>query len=254
MSLKQQAAELRATVAGMTQTIAFLGESSQMSVTQLQTLEKKLRRVSGVEDTRQVMVQINACVELVRAEMVRVQSESKARIASLQAEIARLSAKAPQLPTAGSNDQVTGLPLRELAEEAITAKILSGRESVAALFVVDRVASINGRFGRLAGDEVLIAAARHIAQRLTGVSLFRWTGPAFVAVLEQTGNLASSEEQIRQAGAMRLQKSIEAANRSAMLMVTCSVQIHKLVLKALPASIFQDMDAFLSTHFNEKAS
>jgi GGDEF domain-containing protein len=141
--------------------------------------------------------------------------------------------------------------MRAGAEDSIANKISSGKEFIVGLFVMDRLASINGRFGRLVGDEILLMGAQHLAQKLSGAALYRWSGPAFVAILDISGNAAAVENHLKQAGAMRFEKTIEADNRSVLLLVTSSFQVTRVSHSMSPDAIFRGMDTFLSENFTE---
>lgn len=81
-------------------------------------------------------------------------------------------------------DPLTGLPNREAAEDAIAG--LKGNSSgvfVAAIYV-QRLEQINARLGDRTGNELLFLSAQRIVNGLRpGDQIFRWRGPAFVAVL-----------------------------------------------------------------------
>ena len=141
--------------------------------------------------------------------------------------------------------------MRGAAEDAIANKISAGKEFIVGLFVMDRVASINGKFGRLVGDEILLMGAQHLAQKLSGAALYRWSGPAYVAILDISGNASSIENHVKQAGAMRFEKTIEADKRSVLLLVTSSCQVLRVTSGMSPDSVFRGMDTFLSANFNE---
>ena len=83
-------------------------------------------------------------------------------------------------------DQVSGLPSPQKAESEITARVGADSAYYAAVFVVDRVESVNLRHGCAAGDRLLQAFGRNLATKLTSEDqVFRWRGPAFVALLKR---------------------------------------------------------------------
>jgi GGDEF domain-containing protein len=52
------------------------------------------------------------------------------------------------------------------------------------------MALTNARFGAAVGNQVILLCSRHLAAHLAsapGDQLFRWSGPAFVAILERPG-------------------------------------------------------------------
>ncbi|HEY3940741.1 MAG TPA: diguanylate cyclase [Bryobacteraceae bacterium] len=248
-SLSGHASELRSMLAMMTQTVAFLSSSNQTSVTQLSLIEKKLQRASTLEDVRQLRGQMADCLTVVRSESSRLQAESRARLESLQAEVERVSSRLRMGGLDSSSDPITGLPMRALAEQAIAAKISSKKECVAALFVIDRLASINGRFGRAAGDDVLLLVAQQLAKRLSGATLFRWSGPALAAILEAVTGEATAESQAKAAASMRLEKTIETNGRSVFLLITLFGQVRRVSSADSVDAVCADFDQFQAAHF-----
>lgn len=245
---KGQVEELRGMLSTMTATVMFITSSSETSVRQLSVIESKLQRVTTLEDTRQVKAQLNDCLTLVRSESLRLQTETRAKISSLKSDVERLSSRLRAVSTEDSRDPVTGLPGRAAAEEAIAAKIAEGKDFLTALFLLDQIASINGRFGRLVGDDVLVSGAQMLAQRLSGTTLFRWSGPAFVGIFDSSIGLTQAETRASQAAAMRVEKSIEADNRSVLIVITSSCHLQRVSGKIAPDAVFRGMDAFLASH------
>jgi len=245
-----QVEELRGMLSTMTATVMFITSSSEISVRQLSVIESKLQRASTLEDTRQVKTYMADCLTLVRSESLRLQSEARNKINALKNDVERLSTRLKAVASEDSQDPVTGLPGRNAAEEAISTKIASGKEFLAALFMLDRMASINGRFGRIVGDDILVSGAQMLAQKLSGTTLYRWSGPAFVAVFDPSVNLLQAETRASQAAAMRMEKTIEADNRSGLIVITASCHLQRVSNKIAPDAVFRNMDAFMASHGN----
>jgi diguanylate cyclase (GGDEF)-like protein len=245
---KGQVEELRGMLSTMTATVIFITSSSESSVKQLSVIESKLQRANTLEDTRQIKAHLTECLTLVRSESLRLQTESRTKINTLKQDVDRLSSRLKSVTVEDSYDPVTGLPNRNAAEEAIAAKIATGKEFLAVLFMLDRLASINGRFGRLVGDDILVSGAQTLAQKLSGTTLYRWTGPAFVAVFDPSVNLAQAETRATQAASMRLEKNIEADNRSVLIVITASCHLQRVSGKIAPDAVFRSMDAFMASH------
>lgn len=243
-----QVDELRGMLSTMTATLMFITSSSEMSVKQLSVVEAKLQRASTLEDTRQIKTFMLDCLTLVRNESLRLQAEARSKINTLKSDVERLSHRLKAVSADTSQDAVTGLPGRAAAEEAIAAKIESGKEFLTALFLLDRMPSINARFGRLMGDDVLVSGATMLAQKLSGTTLYRWSGPAFVAVFDPSVSVAQAEIRASQAAAMRVEKNIEADNRSVLIVITASCHLQRVSNKLAPDAVYRSMDAFLSTH------
>jgi GGDEF domain-containing protein len=214
--------ELQTIVRMMTDTIAFLGASSETAVRRLQLLEKDIEETSAPEGMRRVRLQLADCLAAVRNESALMRDASQARIASLEAEVDR-SRQTLRSAISDPPDPATGLPGRATAEQLIANKIVEGRDFAIALFVVDRIASINARFGRVIGDQILLSVAQYLGQELANSSsLLRWSGPAFVVILPIEFNFPVVEQFIKRLGSARFQKDIETDGGSVMLAITCS--------------------------------
>jgi GGDEF domain-containing protein len=244
VSVKGQVEELRGMLSTMTATVMFITSLRETGVKQLGAIEAKLQRASSLEDTRQIKIYMSDCLTLVRTEALRVQNEARTQINSLKSDVQRLSSRLKAASADDSQDPVTGLPGRFAGEEAIIAKIASGKEFLVALFVFDRMVAINGRFGRLVGDDILISGGQMLARRLTGATLYRWTGPAFVAIFDPSVTLTQAELRSQQAAALRLEKNIEANDRSVLIVVTATCHGERVSGKSAPDAIFKSLDSF----------
>lgn len=144
-------------------------------------------------------------------------------------------------------DSATGLPGREDFKAAIAAKIKSPPECALALFVVDRLAYLNAKFGRPAGDQVLASTARHITETLpAGVPLFRWNGPAFAALLEIPHGLTAIERHVKKAATSRLEQTVEAGDRSVMLTVGRTYHLRRLGPSDSADTVCRALDDFIA--------
>lgn len=244
---KGQVEELRGMLSTMTATIMFITSSSETSVKQLSTIEAKLQHASTLEDTRQVKTYLTDCLTLVRSETLRLQNESRQKINTLKNDVDRLSNRLKSAATGDSGDAVTGLPGRTAAEESIAANIATGKEFLVAVFMLERMASINGRFGRVVGDDILVTGAQAIAQKLKETSLYRWSGPAFVAVFDPAVQITQAEALARQAGAIRLEKAIEADHRTVLIVVTAAAHLQRVDGKVGPDGVFRSIDSFMAS-------
>jgi GGDEF domain-containing protein len=251
---KGQMEELRAMLSTMAATVMFITSSSDTSVKQLRLVEAKLQRATNLEDMRQVKAHLSDCLSVVRSESTRLQTETRTKINALKSNVERLSSRLKAAATEDSSDPVTGLPGRSAAEEAIATKITAGREFVTALFMLDRMASINGRFGRTVGDEILITGAQMLAQKLTGTTLYRWSGPAFVAVFDPTVNTAQAEICAKQAASLRLEKNIDTEDRTVLIVITASCHLQRVSEKTAADAVFKSIDAFMSARGSVSAA
>ena len=90
-------------------------------------------------------------------------------------------------PAINSLDVCTGLPTRPDGEAAIHKAIQRNAHAYAAVFYLHRMAMTNARFGEAMGNQMILFCSQHVSSRLTRANdlLFRWSGPAFLAVIER---------------------------------------------------------------------
>lgn len=225
--IKSYAEEMQAMIAMMAGAIKFLAASSQAGVDELHAVEQSLESASRIDDIREVRLKLSDCLAAVKNETVRLRDESQKQIQVLEKTIE--SANINMFPVSDEVDAATGLRGRSQAERMIASHIREGKTVTIALFLVDRLAAINLRFGRKAGDEVLRMAAQHLKKSLPQeCAPFRWSGPSFLVLIGSAQAAKVTERDIRKIAATRLEKNIESANRSVLLPVSCSVIMEKI--------------------------
>jgi GGDEF domain-containing protein len=209
---------------------ALFQQSHTVSAVCLDALEQNLSHALELDDAEAIKKLISTCLEVVRAD--------------------KANASAPTLtvppapPT--SVDGETGLPGRLLFERLVADSIVEGRKFITALFVVERLPLINKRFGRAAGDRVLLHVAQYLGQELPDSnSLSRWSGPAFSAIIN-CDNSDKMESQIRAISNKPLSANIDVGNRSVMLTISCACMMEQVNADASPESLFTKMDNFVT--------
>lgn len=243
---KAQVEELRGMVAAMTETMQFMVSSSEISVKQLSFVESQLMRANGLDDLRQLKTYTAACVNLVKRESIRLQVETRERVNTLKNDVERLSTRLKTAAAEESEDPVTGLPARAAAEQAIEKRVASGKPCVAALFLMDRLTTINARFGHDVGDDLVMSCAQMLAKKLSGATLYRWSGPGFVALFDPLIAAAEAEGRAQQAAAQQLEKNIDAGGRMLMVVVGMNCQTHSINSQTNPEDLFRRLDSFMA--------
>jgi GGDEF domain-containing protein len=259
--------ELQDMLAMMTTTIAFLSDFSRTGIEQLQVVEKNLQTASTIGDIRVLRSKMNDCLALVRSESTRLRDESQARIVELRAGVERTAnhvrsagislPDGPAVPRERSRampvkDPLTGLRGRDAAEEQIADGISQGKEFVVTLFLVERFAQINRRYGSQAGDDVLLMVAQHLGKQLETSSLFKWSGPAFAAVTESEQPLPAIEYEMTRIASKRFEKTIEEDRRTVLLPFTCSSLVQKVSDADSLVGVAEIFDDFVATRAGER--
>src|ERR1022692_3097454 len=90
-----------------------------------------------------------------------------------------------------------GLPARAEAEAALSKVAGSGIQAVAVVFVMKRLKQLNSRFGYEAGNGLLAWLSTYLGSGANPEEgLFRWSGPALVAVIRRNVPLARIRQEL----------------------------------------------------------
>jgi diguanylate cyclase (GGDEF)-like protein len=229
----------------MCDTISFLSSSSSSGIQTLQLIEKTLETGSTSVDIRSLRGQLADCFVIVRNDSIRVREDTQNQIDMLQSGV---QSARDHLASEFSTDPMTGLPGRAAAEQSIANTIAEGLDFAVALFMVDRVESINARFGRTVGDQMIRTMAQRLAQSASQPnSLLRWSGPAFLQVLKVGPDFSAVEQQVKKMALTRVQMNIETDGGSQMLAISCSSLLEKVKKTESAESVFRRLDAFIAT-------
>src|SRR5580700_1014761 len=85
-------------------------------------------------------------------------------------------------------------------------------------FPLDHLPILNTRFGREAGDEMLLAFSRMVQQKLShGDQLFRWGGPVLLAVLEGRTSAELVRSEMNRWMESKVEHTIQTPTRSVLI-------------------------------------
>jgi GGDEF domain-containing protein len=147
-----------------------------------------------------------------------------------------------------SIDACTGLPSRPEAEAALHRAIETGAHAYAAVFYVHRMALTNARFGEAIGNQVILFCSQHIATRVTqgNDQLFRWSGPAFTAILDRRESILNVSSDILRIVATPLSRFFETQSRSVYLPVRLTAHVIPL-FDSNYAEVSSEIERFILT-------
>jgi GGDEF domain-containing protein len=245
--VRMQGAELQHMIAMLTRTVAELGAGSQKAVGRLQEIETKLETASVIEDVRVLKLRMEECLHGIRQEAERQKLESARTTAALKQEVQSTQDRIREGGGAPAPDPATGLRARVAAVAAMGEAALSPQPRYAALFIVDRVPLINARLGYAAGDQMLKFYLEELHRRLPiADQLFRWSGPAFIALLHRSGQIDKVREQLGVTAPKKLERTIDLPNRSALVSISATWAVFPI---ALPIEeVIEQIDTFMSSH------
>ncbi|MGH9658970.1 MAG: diguanylate cyclase domain-containing protein [Bryobacteraceae bacterium] len=212
--------ELQKMVGMLSQTIVSVATCGERSLSRLQDIEKQIERAAAVEDIQALKLKLSACLESVREEVVEQRKESNAFVEGLTKELVQVKERTqPRLSM--EIDRLTGFPTRPKAEEEIAAACGEGNSSFLAVFAVNRLGPVNARFGFAVGDQIIQVFADHLKKQFpAGDFVCRWSGGAFVAVIQRDGPLSAVRAEVARISASPLDTNVHLRGRIVPLPVT----------------------------------
>jgi diguanylate cyclase (GGDEF)-like protein len=239
---RRQGIELQKIIAMLAETVITITGSSERSSYALGEIKASLEHASGLEDLQNVKSALGKCLEQVCSESVRRRQEAETSIAQLQQHIRRAEAN---LGSKEDIDPITELPTRPAADAALAAALAKPGRKYAGVLVLDRLQSINARFGEEVGSRVLAELARHIQTSLpAGDSLFRWSGPALVVIMPRQCSIDRMRTDLNAVFGKPIQREFTIAGRTVLIPVSAAWAVFALIPPL--ATILKHVDTFVS--------
>jgi hypothetical protein len=146
-----QTVELRCMIEMLSQTLVGFAEAGGQSVQTLQNIRNQVESASRLDDIRLLRARLGESLKAISDEARRQRGRN--HLLMRQAQDA-LAAAAGTRDTSDTN-KVSVPPSTEKAEKEITARIGADSPFYAVVFVVERLGSINSRYGYSTGDQLL---------------------------------------------------------------------------------------------------
>jgi GGDEF domain-containing protein len=239
----RQSTELQHMVSMLTQTVITIGSSSETSVNRLQNIEKSIESTRAVEDIQILKLRLSECLEAVREEAQRQKDDGESALNNLKQELESSRDRLGSFKAAPEMDEATGLPGKAEADKAIRTAMASPKGKFLLIAVCSRVQAVNARFGYAVGDRILAAFAEHFKKGLSARDqVYRWQGPALVALLDRAERLDRVRAEIREFADAKLEKTTEVGQRTVLIPISASWSVFPL---APPLDAFlKQMEAF----------
>lgn len=227
-------------------TVSHICSASDDCALRLDQIEDQIEETAGIEGVRVPRFQLEECLQSLRDQTRRQREEMSQLLVQLQQQIEAAQRENDQdVLLAPEIDRVSGLEGRESAERAIAAAMERGGPSYAALFVVDRLHLINAQFGYSTGDRILREFCEHLRSSLLPEDqLFRWTGPAFLAVIERSEEPSEVETVIQRIAGGQLEAAVQIGNGCVRLPIVRTSLLLPLPGAGALADLTSRMDAF----------
>lgn len=242
--IRAEGKELQHMVSMLTATLLTVSSTSERSTKNLGDLEIQLSHAAALEDIKVVRIRLESCLSSVREEAARQRSEAKVAISSLQEELAEAQRNCASGGLA-SRDPVTGLLSRPAAEQAIRQAVTDGLAAYVIVGLVEKMQSINARFGYVVGDEILGEFANRVARQCgAGSTFYRWNGPAIVGLLKRSDPLHVVRTEVCKVMEQPLEKAVLRGDQNAF--ITTAVAWTIVPLTPPSGSIISAIGQFIS--------
>lgn len=241
--IRQQEVELQKMIKMLAQAVLSISGSSEVSSRMLGEIQDSLLQATGLDDLHNVKAQLQVCLEQVCRESARQKEEAQASIVELQGHLAHpdTAVQAPQ-----EIDPVTKLPSRSAAEAALREACQAPGRKYLGVLVLDRLKSINSRFGNAVGDQVLEELTRHIELHLSPTdSLFRWSGPTLLAVLRRQCSIDRIRAEVKPFFNKCIEKEFNVGGRNVFIPISPAWAVFAMVPPL--SMVVQHVDAFVSS-------
>jgi diguanylate cyclase (GGDEF)-like protein len=149
------------------------------------TLGNELEALTQVDDVLLIRQRLTVSAVVLRECVLGMQRDSTLAIEALEYQVNFFKEQLAEAEAIAYSDSMTQLPNRREAERQIDTRIEYRRPVCLILFDVDEFKSINDRFGRESGDQVLRAFANALREQMRSADLaVRWGGDEFLVMLD----------------------------------------------------------------------
>ncbi|HWF08062.1 MAG TPA: GGDEF domain-containing protein [Bryobacteraceae bacterium] len=220
LALEKHSADFRVIIRMLQESLMKIAGERAAAVDGFSRIGEELQKSTAFKDLNSLKQHLSGCLSGLREEIEREKKASSALIEKLQSELGNL--RGPELPASARElDQATELPVQSECLAAIGRAIDSGARYFSVVMVVNRVQRINARFGRDAGDRMLCRFKEHAEKQFFASDrLFRWSGPAIVALIERRENFELIRAQIKRMLDVPVHESLETGGRSVLIPIS----------------------------------
>lgn len=244
----KQGREMQSIIKMMAETVVQVGGENTRSVQRLQEIGDEFERAGAISDLHTLKGHLSECLRGFREEAHRQKEQADSLIAGLRKQIENtpvMVAEAQQ-----GVDPATGLAGKAACLAAMQDPVTVGKRRYVVTMSVNRIQSINARFGHGAGDRILRVFGNFITHQLGPADkVFRWTGPAMVALIERSETLDRVRDQIRRIMEMRLDENLELGERAVLIPVSAAWSVFQLVAMTTAE---RQIQAFIASQGNRE--
>jgi GGDEF domain-containing protein len=244
-----QTVELRCMIEMLSQTLVSLAQAGGQSVQTLQSIRNQVESARQLDDIRILRARLGDSLKSISDE-ARVQRERNAQMLHQAEEAALVAAGHQEDPEI---DHVCGLPSVWKAEREIVAKTGTESRYYAAVFVIERLESVNRRYGYAAGDQLLQLFGRYLVSKLAATDkAYRWRGPTFVALLDRSAQADAVGAEVARFASTPQEHTIEVDGRPLKVPLSCAWTIVQLAKCQIAGEACQQIDRFVAEYWEKK--
>jgi GGDEF domain-containing protein len=237
--LVSQGGEVKHILSMLQATVNNIAGENTRSARRLHEITLELDQSGAIMDLRVLKGRLTDCLKDLREETQQQKKEAAGTMLKLQMTIEQ--SRNAVAKDGNSVDPVTGLPGREDALFAMQTTVDGGVRHYAVIMVVNRVQMVNARFGREIGDRMLVVFKEHVTKQLSACDrLFRWAGPAFMAIIEKEAPLGIVRLLAKRMMDAKIEVDYSGDGRSVLIPVSA-------VWSALPLTSASDADKQIQT-------
>ncbi len=248
--VRNQGQEFRQIMRMLSHSLLEVSQASDTASAKLRQIEKEIESVSRLDELALIRARLNESLHALAEENARQRKQASALTGHLREQLTAVCSKAEH-----HLDPVTGLPDSAAAVAEIEEVLAGGggRGAVyVAVFRLERLDAINSRYGFAAGDRILLVCAQQLAQRLgAGDKLYRWRGPALLAILQRPVRLQDVRLEVSRIASKRHEELIEIGNRTVLLPLSCAATTIALLEHASSESVVRTVEGFLQAFAHE---
>jgi GGDEF domain-containing protein len=225
--IRRQGSEIQTIVSMLSETVVKMSGGNTRFAQNFQEIGDGMERAAALEDLNGLKLRLRDCLQEFRDEALKQKAEMEGVINALQQQLERERESVEVDPEI---DPATGLPRQNAAEAVMHNSLKTGARYYVVTQVVNRMQSINARFGYHVGDQVLRTCRNKVEEQLQpGDQMFRWAGPALVLLLERAESLESVRSQMKRILDAKIEETYDLGSRSVMIPITMAWSAFKLI-------------------------
>jgi GGDEF domain-containing protein len=220
--VSDQQHEVKDILTMMGDTVVSIGGESTRSGRRLQEITTELEESGPITDLRVLKGRLTECLSALQEEMRLQKAEAASTMEKLQTSIARGRAGVEAM-SGVHLDKATGLRCREDGIAAMATAADCGTPQYAVIMVINRLQMINARFGHDVGDRMLAGFREYVQSQLAEADrLFRWTGPALVAIVGRPAPVGKVRLEMKQFLEAKIEVTYTGEGRSVLLPISAA--------------------------------